>query len=132
MLSQPTTLIYHNPDKALWVNLDTSKKLGFGVVAFHTAKDVLPKGKSPSNTSMQPILFLSRLLMTAKKNYWPTKLEIAGFEWDIKKLRYLVESSCTSVIIQTDHLAILDIMLQSSITSINSNMRMNVRFVKPS
>ena len=79
---------------------------------------------------MQPILFLSRLLTTAEKNYWPTKLEIAGFVWVIKKLRHLVESFRASVIIQTDHSAILDIMQQSSITSMSSTMRMNVCLIR--
>lgn len=78
-LSQFITFVHHNLDKALWINFDTSKELGFGVVAFYTAEDLLPKSKSPSNTSMQLILFLSRLLMIAKKNYWPTELEIIGF-----------------------------------------------------
>lgn len=94
--------------------------------------DVLPKRMWPSNTSMQPILSLSRVLTVVKKNYWPTKLEIAGLVWVIKKLRHLVESSRASVIIQTDYAAILDIMQQSSITSTSSIMRMNVRLVKAS
>ena len=81
---------------------------------------------------MQPILFLSRLLTAAKKNYWLTELEIAGFVWVIKKLRHFVESSRASVIIQTNHSAILDIMQQSSITSTSSTIRMNVRLVRAS
>ncbi len=81
---------------------------------------------------MQPILFLSRLLTAAEKNYWPTELEIAGFVWVIKKLRHLVESSRASVIIQTDYAAILDIMQQSSIASTSSTMRMKVRLVRAS
>ena len=81
---------------------------------------------------MQPILFLFRLLTAAKKNYWPTKLEIVGFVWVIKKLRHLVELSCVRVIIQTDHAVILDIMQQSSITSTSSTMKMNVRLVRTS
>lgn len=60
--------------------------------------------------SMQPILFLSRLLTAAEKNYWPTKLEIAGFVWVIKKLRHLAKLSCQNIIIQTDYAAILIIM----------------------
>lgn len=126
-LSHPTTLVHHNADKTLWIDLDASKEFGFGAVAFHTTgEDVLPKEKWLSSTLVQPILFLSRLLTAAKKNYWPTELKIAGFVWVIKKLRHLVESSRASVIIQTDHAAILDIMQQSSITSTNSTMRMNV------
>ncbi len=131
-LSQPTTLVHHNPDKPLWIDLDASKEFGFGAVAFHTTEDVLHEAKWPSSTFIQPILFLSRLLTAAERNYWPTELEIVGFMWVIKKLRHLVESSRASVIIQTDYSAILDIMQQSSITSTSSTMRMNVRLVRTS
>ena len=73
-------LVHHNADKTLWINLDEFKKFGFGIVAFYTAEeDVLPEGKWSFSTSMQPILFLFRLLTAAEKNYWPTELEIAGF-----------------------------------------------------
>lgn len=68
-------------------------------MAFYATESILPKDKKLSSTLIKPILFLSKLLMIAEKNYWPTKLEIAGFVWVIKKLKYLVESSCTSVII---------------------------------
>lgn len=94
--------------------------------------NVLLKGKWPSSMSMQLILFLSRLLTAAKKNYWPIKLEIARFVWVIKKLRHLVKLSCQNVIIQIDHAAILNIMPQLSITSTSSTMKMNVRLVRTS
>lgn len=68
-LSQSTTLVYHNPDKTLWIDFDASKEFDFGALVFHTAGDVLYEGKWPFSTSIQPILFLSRLLTTAKKNY---------------------------------------------------------------
>ena len=131
-LSEPTTFVHHNTDRPLWIDLNASKEFGFDVVAFHTIEDVLHEAKWPCSTSMQPILFLSRLLIAAEKNYWPTELEITDFVWVIKKLRHLVESSRTSVIIQTDHSPILDIMQQSSITSTSSTMRMNIRLVRAS
>lgn len=66
---QPTTFVCHNPDKPLWIDLDGYKKLSFGIVTFHTTENILHEAKWPFSTSMQPILFLSRLLTTAKKNY---------------------------------------------------------------
>ena len=93
-LSQPSTLVHHDPDKTLWIDLDASKEFGFGAVVFHTSTgENLPQGRWPSNASVKPILFLSRLLIVAEKNYWPTELEIAGFVWVVKKVRYLIESS---------------------------------------
>lgn len=72
--------MHHNPDKVLWINLDASKEFGFGAVAFYdTEGSSLTEGRWPSKTSMQPILFLSRLLTQVEKNYRPTELEIAGF-----------------------------------------------------
>lgn len=87
-------LVYHNLDKTLWINLDISNEFGFKAVVFHTTVDKnLPDGRWPSKSSIPPILFLSRLLTIAEKNYRSIKLEIAGFVWVVKKVRYLIESS---------------------------------------
>lgn len=59
-------------------------------MAFHTTEDILHEAKWSSSTFIQYILFLSRLLTIAKKNYWSTELKIADFVWVIKKLRHLV------------------------------------------
>ena len=36
-LSQPSTLVHHDPDKTLWIDLDASKEFGFVAVLFHTS-----------------------------------------------------------------------------------------------
>lgn len=68
-LSRPTTLVHYNPDRPLWIDLDGSKEFGFGAVAFHITKNILHEAKWPSSTPMQPILFFSKLLTAAEKNY---------------------------------------------------------------
>lgn len=46
VLSHPSTLVHHNANKTLWIDLDASKEFGFGAVVFYTAgEDVLPEGK---------------------------------------------------------------------------------------
>ena len=133
VLSQPSTLVHHDPEKVLWIDLDASMELGFGAIVFHTASNkAFPEGRWPSTILVQPILFLSRLHTLAEKNYWPTKLEIAGFVWVVKKVRHIIESSKSNIIIQTDHSAIIDIIQQSSITSTTSTMRLNLRLVHAS
>ena len=134
-LIRPSILIHFDENRPLWIDLDASKEFGFSVIIFHVKENVtdeIPAGKWPTRSQIQPIMFLSRLLTDAEKNYWPTELEIAGFVWVIKKLRHIVESSKYPVIIQTDHSAILDIIRQSSITTTISIMRMNVRLVRAS
>lgn len=132
-LSWPSTLVYHNPDKILWIDLDASKEFGFGAIFFHTISGKgIPKGHWPSTTTIQLVFFLLRLLAPAERNYWPTEFEIAGFIWIIKKIRHIIESSKSSVIIQTDHSAILNILQQSLVMSITSTMRLNLRLVRAS
>lgn len=47
-LSKPTTLVHHDPNKILWINLDASKEFGFGAVVFYTfPNEQLLKGKWP-------------------------------------------------------------------------------------
>ena len=133
VLSQPSTLVHHNPDKVLWIDLDASKEFGFKAIFFHTISNkAIPKGRWPSATNIQPVFFFSRLLTPAERSNWPTELEIVGFVWVVKKLRYIIESSKASVIIQTDHSVILDILQQSSITFTTSMMRLNLRLVRAS
>lgn len=50
--SGPIALVYHNPDRPLWIDLNGSKKLGFGTVAFHTTENVLHKAKWSFSTFM--------------------------------------------------------------------------------
>lgn len=132
-LAKPITLAHHDPDKILWIDLDASKEFGFDAVIFHTNEEnELTEGTWPLRTSIRPLIFLSRLLSPAESHYWPTKLEIVGFVWVLKKVRHLVESARAKVIVQTDHSAIRDIVQQSSITSTTSAMQINVRLVRAS
>ena len=132
-LSRPSTLVHHDTDKVLWIDLNASKEFGFRAIVFHTiCNEAIPEGCWPFATNIQPVLFLSRLLASAERNYRPTELEIAGFVWVVKKVRHIIESSKSSVIIKTDHFAILDILQQSSITSTTSTMRLNLRLMRAS
>ena len=99
-LAQPSTLVNHNPEKILWIDLDASKKFDFGAIVFHTASgEAILERLGLSASTIQSILFFFRLLTPAKRNYWPTKLKIAGFVWVVKKIRHIIESSKSNVII---------------------------------
>ena len=129
-MSQSSTPVHHNLEKVLWIDLDASKEFGFGAIVFHTAaNETFLEGCWSSTTSVQPVLFLSRLFTPAERNYWPTELEIAGFVWMIKKVRHIIELSKAKVIIQTNHLTIINILQQSSITSTTLTMRLNLRLI---
>lgn len=132
-LSQPSILVHYNPEIIIWIDLDISKKFDFGVIIFYTASNkALSEWHWPSTILVKLIFFLWRLLILAKKNYWSTKLEITGFVWVVKKVRYIIESSKLDIIIQTDYLVILNILQHLSITSTILTTRLNLKFVQVS
>jgi hypothetical protein len=121
-------LMHFDKSKWLWINLDEFKKFDFEVIVFHVTKKFLKEIWSTKN-DIQLIMFLSRLLTISEKNYWSTELETTNLIWIIKKVRHLIQSSKKSVIIQTDHVVIVNICKQTSIISINSVIRRNLRLI---
>ncbi len=80
-LSRLLMLVNHDFARNLWVHLDVSKKFGFGAMMFHLrqGKEEISEKNWLKRSTVEPILFHPRLLTTAKKNYWLSKLDIAGF-----------------------------------------------------
>ncbi len=105
---------------------------GFDAILFHLRQreEKVPERMWPKWSTVEPILFLSRLLTTTEKNYRAIELEIAGLVSVIQKIKHWVEFSREQVIIQSDHSSIIDIMQQSSITSNASIMQMNVWLIR--
>jgi hypothetical protein len=129
--SKPTCLFHHNPAHQLYLDVDTSLG-GIGVMVYHVKDDlVFPPGKYPSRNDVEPVLFLSRLLNTAEKNYWPTELEVAGLVWAVRKVRHMIESSKSPVRVFTDHGAITGIVRQRSLET-ESTDRANLLLVRAS
>ena len=148
LLSKPSYLTHFSPNKVLYIDIDASKDFGFGVVVYHdweateaSAKATSSDTQAPDSTMMayttkgrkkiRPIMFLSRLLTDAERNYWPTELEVACLVWTVRKIRHLVESSRSNVVVFTDHSATIDIAKQSSLNSV-STVRLNLRLVRAS
>ena len=157
ILSRPSYLIHFNPYWVLYIDIDASKDFGFGIVVYHDWEEAsdaetsrkasgkeLKQGSERSEGSsstgytttktrvkIRPIMFLSRLLTDAEKNYWPTELEVAGLVWTVRKIRHLIESSKSRVVVYTDHSATVDIAKQGSLTT-TSTVRLNLRLVRAS
>ena len=131
-LSSPTLLVHHNPARDLYIDVDSSKEFGMGAIVYHVKEGtVLKPGAWPKRTEIEPILFLSRLLHPAEKNYWPTELEVAGMVWVVRKVKHMVESSQTPAKIFTDHGAIIAIAKQRSLET-ESTDRANLRLISAS
>ena len=123
----PTFLVHYNKNRQLYIDLDASKAWGFAAMIYHKTDD-----NDPKRTAVQPIIFLSRNINTAERNYWPTKLEVAGLVWVVKKVRHLIDSTEKSpTIVYTDHSAAIPISRQTSLST-SSTDKLNLRLVRAS
>lgn len=134
LFTKPEILTHFDPSRLLHIDIDASSEFGFGAYAYHV-KDNQSGGTAangtPKQKSIQPILFLSKLLTPAEARYWPTELEVAALVWVVKKLRHLIEASHHHTVVYTDHQAIIDIAKQSSLNT-TSVVRLNLRHVRSS
>ena len=125
----PTFLVHFDPERRLFIDLDASKRWGFAAMIYHVVGD--PEEGFP-RTNVQPILFLSKLLNGAEKNYWPTELEVAGIVWVVKKIRHMIESTRSPpAIIYSDHSAAVPISRQTSLATTSTD-KLNLRLVRAS
>ena len=77
-------------------------------------------------------MFLSRCLNDAKRNYWPTELEVAGIIWVVKKTRYMLESNLKApVVVYIDHSAAVPISKQTTLNTASTD-KLNLRLVRAS
>ena len=127
---EPTFLTHFDRKRKLFADLDSSKSWGFAGMVYHVEGD--PADGDFPRTKVQPIMFLSRCLNGAEKNYWPTELEVAGIVWVVRKIRHMIEASeCPPTIIYTDHSAAVPISRQTSLTT-SSTDKLNLRLVRAS
>ncbi|KAJ5689576.1 hypothetical protein N7462_003968 [Penicillium macrosclerotiorum] len=128
-------LVHHDPSRRLYADLDSSKEQGHGAVLFHLKEgyDHKDPSKPPPITSIQPIQFLSRLLTSAEKNYWPTELEVSCLVWLLRKARHLIEAAPLALppIIYTDHSSTVAIATSTSLRSASSE-NLNLRLIRAS
>ena len=82
---------------------------------------------SVRQSDIQLVLFLSKLLNPAEKNYWPTELEVACLVWAVKKLRHHIKTARKTVVF-TDYAATLGVASQTTMKSVNSD-KLNKRLI---
>ena len=124
----PTFLMHFDRKRKLFVDIDASKVWGFAAMVYHTKNDTA----TPARTEVQAIMFLSKSINTAEKNYWPTELEVAAIVWVVRKIRHLIEASeVPPVVLYTDHSAAVQISRQTTLST-SSTDKLNLRLVRAS
>ena len=111
--SAPTFLMHFDRNRQLYIDKDASKDWGFAAMVYHKTDD-----SETRRSAVQPIMFLSRSINTAERNYWPTELEVAGIVWVVKKTRHMIDSTERApTIIFTDHSAAIPISRQTTLST---------------
>jgi hypothetical protein len=73
-----TLLIHFDKRKWLWINFNEFKEFDFEVIVFYVIKKFSKKTWSIKN-DIQLIMFLSRLFISAEKNYWFVELKLSNW-----------------------------------------------------
>lgn len=66
-LSKKQYLVHLNPARQLYIDIDARKERRMGAMIFHLKTP--PTSNFPSRSSIEPIMFLSRLLTPAETRY---------------------------------------------------------------
>src|SRR6266511_3884263 len=111
----PAFLHHPNPRRRLYIDIDTSKEWGYGIMIYYIKENEIADGPldhtvANNHYKIQPILFLSKLLTGAESRYWPTELEVVCLVWTVRKIRYLILGFTSLTIVYTDHSAIISII----------------------
>ena len=89
---------------------DGSKEFGYGIALHQLDED----GKE------RPVLFLSKRLSPAERNYWATELEVGALVWGISKLRHYLDGNKMTV--YTDHTAVKNLFEGTTPTRRNDRL----------
>lgn len=129
--TNPRWLIHQDKDRRLYIDVDMSQESSFSVMAFYVKVDYVHANLKipPPVTAMEPILFLSRLLIDTKKNYQATELEVLYIIWAIRKLHRIIEAALEylTLVVYIDHITTINLAYSLSIASLD---RLNLRLVR--
>ena len=114
----PTILYYFDPDKVLFLQVDTCIERGFSVIVFYLVNSYIqvPRTIIPSN-KVRPIIFLSRYLTGPEIYYSLSKQEVIYLIQVVKKLYTIIYSLNHLVVVLTDYTAIKGIVEKSPLTT---------------
>ena len=129
LFAEPTFLCHFDSECCLYIDVDAFKQYGFSAVIYHV--DGNPDDTEFSCHSIQSIMFLNKLLMSAEQNYWLTEMETAELVWIVWKMCHLIEFSSKKliIIIITDHNVTTFIARQMHLTTMINTDKLNLQLI---
>ncbi len=131
LFSDKKFLRHYNNIRKLFIDVNIFKKKSIEAMIFHVKNDsderIIFK-----RCDIKSIMFLSKILISAKIKYWFTKLKMTNVIWVIRKIRHLIKASRKqATIIFTNHFVLINIIKQIFLNTFNTN-KLNLRLVKAS
>ena len=98
---------------------------------FHIKDEWVDLQTSSSQNLIKSIMFLNRLLNKTEKNYWSTELKVTCLVWTLWKIHHLVKSATHLTIIYINHVIIIEIAHQISLSTISTD-KLNLHLIQAS
>ena len=131
IFSKSNFFIHFSSYRSFFINVNAFKQMNIGVMIFHVVSDS-EKNENFIKNQIQFIMFLSKRLSSVETKYWFTKFEMTNVIWIIKKMRHFIKSCRkSSMSIFTNHAIIVEIINQTSLTTINTD-KFNLRLIRVS
>ena len=129
--SRSSWLIHFDKFKVLYADINASKR-DVDVIVYHLKKEDIENTKQFSfKKNIDFIFFLNKILTPTETKYWPTKLKIAELMWTVRRIIHLIKTSDRSIILYTNHRAIIKIINQTKLSFTNID-KQNLKLMKTS
>ena len=133
VFNRSTFLIHFDKTRVLYLNIDVFKNRDWNIMMYHIKRKTNIKLKiidaSFKNFEIKFIMFLNKILSSAKNRYWFIELKIIVFVWLIRKFRQLIVNFEHSMIIFIDHVVNSVIINKIKFTSFSVD-KLNFKFVR--
>ena len=125
--SKTSFLVHFSSNRQLYIDIDVFKRREFEAMIYHLKVDVnFDKFK---RNDIELILFLSRMLNETETKYWFTELEMCDLVWIVRKIRHMIETIKSIIVVFTNHVVNTFIAKQTTMNSNNTD-KLNLRLVR--
>ena len=122
-------LMHFNSNRQFYIDIDVFKRREFETMIYHLKVDVnFDKFK---RNDIEFVLFLNRMLNEIEIRYWFTKLKMCDFVWIVRRIRYIIKTIKSIIVIFTNYTINIFNVKQIIMNSNNTN-KFNLRLVRVS
>ena len=129
LFTESIFLCHFDSELHLYIDVNAFKQYDFDAVIYHVDDD--SNDTEFLHHNIQSIMFLNKLLTSAKQNYWFTEMKTAELIWIVWKIHHLIEFSSKKliIIVVTDHNVTTFIVRQTHLTMMININKLNLQLI---